>query len=181
MPAINNERTNPIAIDQSELRRRNTDTAKADKPIRKDKTASMRVAWFSRSIIDTCQGRLRGKSFRRTMPRLMKTIIVTQAMIIHNFRCLIISRFDSFFSCAAIENSSFAMVKQPYVLAPKSLPILAKHPTACVTRWWAGRENATLPEPTPSHTNCLKTRRLPPVGCTLCWAVFMVEVSTMFQ
>jgi len=30
------------------------------------------------------------------------------------------------------------------------------------TRWWVGRDSATLPEPTPSHTNCLKTRRLPP-------------------
>ncbi len=43
-------------------------------------------------------------------------------------------------------------------------------PTACVTRWWAGRGNATLTEPTPSHANGSKTRRLPPVGCTLCWA-----------
>ena len=34
--------------------------------------------------------------------------------------------------------------------------------------WWAGRENAILTEPTSSHANCLKTRRLPPVGCTLC-------------
>src|SRR5574341_351086 len=41
--------------------------------------------------------------------------------------------------------------------------------TVCVTRWWAGRDNAILPEPTSSHANCLKTRRLPPVGCTLCW------------
>jgi len=31
--------------------------------------------------------------------------------------------------------------------------------------WWA-RRDATLTEPTPRHTNCLKTRRLPPVGCT---------------
>ena len=30
------------------------------------------------------------------------------------------------------------------------------------TRWWAGRDNAILTEPAPSHTNCLKTRRLPP-------------------
>jgi hypothetical protein len=45
--------------------------------------------------------------------------------------------------------------------------------------WWVGRDDATLPEPTSSHTNCLKTRRLPPprprrtlpgFGCTLCWA-----------
>ncbi len=41
-------------------------------------------------------------------------------------------------------------------------------PTACVTRWWAGRDNAILTEPTSSRANCLKTRRLPPVGCTLC-------------
>ncbi len=43
-------------------------------------------------------------------------------------------------------------------------------PTVCVTRWWVGRDHAILTEPTSSHTNCLKTRRLPPVGCTLCWA-----------
>jgi hypothetical protein len=43
-------------------------------------------------------------------------------------------------------------------------------PTVGVTRWWAGRDNAILPELTPSHANCLKTRRLPAVGCTLCWA-----------
>src|SRR6266498_4015159 len=45
--------------------------------------------------------------------------------------------------------------------------------TACVTRWWVGRDNAILTEPTPSHENCLKTRRLPPVGCTLCWAALV--------
>src|SRR6185503_8917146 len=39
--------------------------------------------------------------------------------------------------------------------------------TVCVTRcWWVGRDNAALPEPTSSHAKCLKTRRLPPVGCT---------------
>jgi hypothetical protein len=32
--------------------------------------------------------------------------------------------------------------------------------------WWAGRGNATLLEPTLSHRNALKTRRVPPVGCT---------------
>src|SRR5215207_1819139 len=42
--------------------------------------------------------------------------------------------------------------------------------TAGVTRWWAGRDSAILPEPTSSRANCLKTWRLPPVGCTLCWA-----------
>ena len=39
--------------------------------------------------------------------------------------------------------------------------------TAGVTRWWVGRDNATLTEPTPSHESCLKTRRLPPVGCII--------------
>src|SRR6185503_7142637 len=45
-----------------------------------------------------------------------------------------------------------------------------KRPTVCVTRWWAGRDNAILPESASSRVKCLKTRRLPPVGCTLCWA-----------
>ena len=52
-------------------------------------------------------------------------------------------------------------------------PLLFHHkcrPTVCVTRRWAGRDNATLMEPASSHANCSKTRRLPPVGCTLCWA-----------
>jgi hypothetical protein len=50
--------------------------------------------------------------------------------------------------------------------------------------WWAGQDNAILPEPTSSHANCLKTRTqsahhaspgaLPGVGCTLCWAVFTI-------
>jgi hypothetical protein len=40
---------------------------------------------------------------------------------------------------------------------------LSQHLTSAVigTRWWVGRDNATLPEPTSSHTNCLKTRRYP--------------------
>ena len=42
-------------------------------------------------------------------------------------------------------------------------------PTVCVTRWWARRDNAALAEPASSQEKCLKTRRLPPVGCTLCW------------
>jgi hypothetical protein len=46
-----------------------------------------------------------------------------------------------------------------------------ERPTAGVTRWWAGRDNAVLPEPALSQVTCLKTRRLPPVGCTLCWAL----------
>src|SRR5688572_9117150 len=46
-------------------------------------------------------------------------------------------------------------------------------PTVGVTRWWVGRDTASLTEPASSYTNCLKTRRLPPVGCTLCWAAFV--------
>jgi len=55
-------------------------------------------------------------------------------------------------------------------------------PTAGVTRWWVGRDNAILSESTSSRSKCLKTRRLPPswprrtlsgVGCTLCWAHFL--------
>src|SRR5215216_6656083 len=42
--------------------------------------------------------------------------------------------------------------------------------TVCVTHWWVGRDNVALTEPASSHTNCSKTRRLPPVGCTLCSA-----------
>ena len=33
--------------------------------------------------------------------------------------------------------------------------------TVSVTRWWAGRGNAALTEPTSSHKNRLKTRRIP--------------------
>jgi hypothetical protein len=41
-------------------------------------------------------------------------------------------------------------------------------PTACVSGGWAGWDNATLPEPTPSHTSGSKTRRLPDFRCTHC-------------
>ncbi len=41
-------------------------------------------------------------------------------------------------------------------------------PTGCVTRWWAGQDQAILAEPALGHANGLKTRRLPPVGCTPC-------------
>ncbi len=43
------------------------------------------------------------------------------------------------------------------------------HLPGCVTCGWAGGDNAVLTEPASSHANCLKTRRLPPVGCTRCW------------
>ena len=38
--------------------------------------------------------------------------------------------------------------------------------TVCVTCGWAGGDNTTLTESAWIHTNCLKTRRIPPVGCT---------------
>ena len=40
--------------------------------------------------------------------------------------------------------------------------------TVCVTRRLGGLRLAVETEPTSSHENCLKTRRLPDVGCTLC-------------
>src|SRR5512145_952970 len=46
----------------------------------------------------------------------------------------------------------------------------AKPPNGSRYPLGVGRDNATLTEPASSHANCLKTRRLPPVGCTLCWA-----------
>jgi hypothetical protein len=46
--------------------------------------------------------------------------------------------------------------------------MITSRPTVGVTPWWVstgfasqppgGRDNAILPEPTPSHANCLKTR-----------------------
>jgi hypothetical protein len=53
--------------------------------------------------------------------------------------------------------------------------------TACVTRWWVGRENAVLTGPTSNHAKCLKTRRLPPVGCTLCWVLDGLKTRWLFK
>jgi short subunit dehydrogenase len=53
--------------------------------------------------------------------------------------------------------------------------------TVSVTRWWAGRDHAALPEPTSSRANRLKTRRLPPVGCTLCWAATMAITPCLLK
>jgi len=47
------------------------------------------------------------------------------------------------------------------------LPIVGA-PTAGVTRWWVRQDNAILAGLTSSYAKCLKTRRLPPVGWTLC-------------
>src|SRR5687768_15583595 len=45
-----------------------------------------------------------------------------------------------------------------------------QRPTSCVSRKWAGRDNATLTDPASSRENCLKTRRIPAVQCALCYA-----------
>ena len=47
--------------------------------------------------------------------------------------------------------------------------------TVCVTRGWAGGDHATLMEPVSGQVYCLKTRTLPPVGCTLCWAALNIK------
>src|ERR1051326_7011159 len=55
---------------------------------------------------------------------------------------------------------------------------LSACPTARVTRGWEGRDNAILTEPASSHTNRLKTRRLPLVGCTLGWAALASDTKS---
>ena len=43
------------------------------------------------------------------------------------------------------------------VFASVLIPLLHRiRPTAAVSRWWAGRGNATLPEPTSIREKCLK-------------------------
>src|SRR5687767_4914521 len=51
-------------------------------------------------------------------------------------------------------------------------PISARtRPTVCVTCWWAGVDKTHYTEKCSGAESCLKTRRVPPVKCTLCWAV----------
>jgi hypothetical protein len=45
-------------------------------------------------------------------------------------------------------------------------------PTVCVSRKWAGADSAGEPEKNSKPEKAQKTRRVPLVGCTLCWAVF---------
>jgi len=52
-----------------------------------------------------------------------------------------------------------------------------KHPTAGVTRVWAERGQTVKAEKTQSQKKAGKPRRLPHVGCTLCWAVFVAQDS----
>jgi hypothetical protein len=47
--------------------------------------------------------------------------------------------------------------------------------TACVSRKWAGRGPGSKMESSRGAENCQKTRRLPLVGCTLCWAALCYE------
>ena len=53
--------------------------------------------------------------------------------------------------------------------------------TVSVTRGWAGGDDAILTEPTSNHANSLKTRRLPPVGCTLCWVLDERKTHWLFK
>ena len=63
------------------------------------------------------------------------------------------------------------------------LPCCARGvPTVSVTCWWAGVDYADCTEKCPSVESTLRGRRLPPVKCTLCWAVFQgILASTMLS
>jgi hypothetical protein len=50
-------------------------------------------------------------------------------------------------------------------------------PTVCVSRWWAGWDSAGEQEKARSQKNARKRRRIPPVGCTLCWHAFDLQDS----
>ena len=45
--------------------------------------------------------------------------------------------------------------------------------TVCVTCWWAGVDNAHYSGKCLSQKNAYKSRRIPPVKCTLCWAAIL--------
>ena len=57
------------------------------------------------------------------------------------------------------------------------LVLLLGYPTVCVTRVWAGVDKVWDVEKAQSQKNACKSRRLPHVGCTLCWARFIVPDS----
>ena len=48
------------------------------------------------------------------------------------------------------------------------------------TRWWAGRGQRSITESCRGVENCQKTRRLPLVGCTLCWAALGFSSAEFF-
>jgi hypothetical protein len=47
-------------------------------------------------------------------------------------------------------------------------PIKTLRLTARVSRWWAGRDKTPRAGKARSQKNACKSRRIPPVGCTLC-------------
>src|SRR3990172_9171112 len=55
-----------------------------------------------------------------------------------------------------------------------------KRPTVGVSRKWAGRDSTQQPEKTQRREKTLKTRRIPLVGCTLCWAVLTLKLVMAF-
>ena len=63
------------------------------------------------------------------------------------------------------------------MLAKKlDIPIkLIERPTACVTRRWAGWNETALTESVRAQNQLLLAERIPPVGCTLCWAPYLLE------
>src|SRR5688572_19564956 len=74
---------------------------------------------------------------------------------------------EPFMITARMRSSFFAVFRMSSSIS-RSLRIHFLSVTANGSRyapsgyWWVGRETAALPEPTPSHANCSKTRRLPP-------------------
>jgi hypothetical protein len=48
------------------------------------------------------------------------------------------------------------------------MPLVILRPKYAGLQTVAGRNNATLTEPASGQENCLKTRRIPQVGCTQC-------------
>lgn len=54
-------------------------------------------------------------------------------------------------------------------------------PTGCDSRWWAGRDKGLGAGFAPSVENARKSRRIPPVGCRLCWHAFDVQDSSYFE
>jgi hypothetical protein len=57
---------------------------------------------------------------------------------------------------AAFAAGCAGLLEQSFMPGERVSCIIFRRPTVCVTRWWAGRGNAILTEPTPSHANCQK-------------------------
>jgi hypothetical protein len=108
---------------------------------------------------------------RNEMPRTADTIPSRTIMTISLMILLCTARLDTWIGLELCSSIFHLLINNKNVQG---------RPTVCVTRGWAGRDNAILPEPAPSHAKCLKTRRLPPVGCTLCWHAFDLETRFSF-